>query len=98
MIDSRGPASGNLGHAMLPVVLAGTAHHEEVAVTEVPRPRRPAADGTHLERTRLAGADDGDRRILEPVPLAVGVPCHRVVTVAVQVEPDRVERLWSSGA
>ena len=45
-----------------------------------------------MERARLACADDGDGRVLELVALAVGVPRHRVVAVAVEVESDRVER------
>src|SRR3954470_7424984 len=83
---------GNLGHAVLPIVLAGTAHHEEIALTEVPCPRPPATKGAHLEGARLTGADDRHRRILEPMTLSIRVPGNRVATVAIQVEPDRVER------
>ena len=48
MIDSRGPVGvGDLGHAVLPVVLARAAHHEQIAVAEPQELRRDR---------RLAGA------------------------------------------
>src|SRR4051794_3942030 len=82
----------NLGYAVLPIVLARTAHHEQIALSEVPRPGPPATDRTYPELSWFAGADDGHGRILEMKTFTIGVPGNRIPAVAIQVEPDRVER------
>ena len=43
VIEMRGPALRTFGHRVLPVVLAGAAHDEEVAMTDVVADRPPAA-------------------------------------------------------
>ena len=68
-----------------------------------PRPRsndcaRATAARPHPQRARRADADDGDDRVVDVLPVAVAVPRHRVVAVAVAVEPDRVERLGVADA
>ena len=56
-----------LGDAVLPFVLAGTTHHQQVAVPQPPGERCPAvlavfgiAVSAHLERPALADAQDRD--------------------------------------
>ena len=89
----RGPCTTrDLGHRVLPVVLAGAAHHEQVAVAERPAQRGATATRAEPERRgapRLTIAMTG---VGDDVTVAVAVPGHRVVAVAVEVEADRVER------
>ena len=89
----RGSAARTFGHAVLPVVLAGAAHHEQVAAPEVERAGLTAAAGPDAQRAGRADADDGHDRVVDRVAVAVAVPRDRVVAVAVAVEADRVERL-----
>ena len=57
-VRDRDPRLGvaDLGDGVLPVVLAGAAHHEQVAAAEVERqrPARPAAPGPQPQRPRRA--------------------------------------------
>ena len=94
MIADRGPcACGHLRHAVLPVVLAGAAHHEQVAVAELPADcDGPPAFGRSWNGRGVPMLTMATTRVLVLEALTVGVPGDRVAAVAVEVEPDRVER------
>ena len=76
---------------MLPVMLARTSHHEEISVAEFVADRRAAVARPEPERAASSDADDGDVRFRETRAAQVAVPGDGVVSVAVPVEPDRVE-------
>ena len=73
------------------MVLAGATHDEQVAATEVVADRTPPAARAETEWAAIADADDGDVGLGQPRAAQIAVPRHGVVTVAIPVEPDRVE-------
>src|SRR4051794_34351508 len=77
---------------MLPVHLASTAHHEQVA-----RCRRNVDRSATTLRAQEEGplrteGDDRDASIAELAQLAVGVPGDAVIAVAVVVAANRAQR------
>ncbi len=76
----------HLRNRVLPVVLAGTAHDEEVAGVQDDAPAWAAMHGTESETTRSAEADDRNDGIDRPGSDAIGVSCHTVRAVAVVVD------------
>ena len=62
-------------------------------MTEVEGAGAAAAPWPEPEWARCADTDDRHDRVGHGVPVAVTVPGHRVLAVAVAVEPDRVEKL-----
>ena len=89
----------DLRDAVLPVVLAGAAHHEQVAAAEVERPRGAAATRPDPQRSApaptLTMATTGSSmysRWRSPCQATESSPC------AVAVEADRVERLGVADA
>ena len=87
----RGPAAATFGHGVLPVVLDGAAHHEQIALAEEERERVAATARSQQERPGRPDADDGDERIDLGVAHAIAVPGHAVRPAPVVVAADRVE-------
>ena len=85
-----GPGGGDLGHGVLPVVLDGPAHDEEIALAEEERQRRAATPGPQQERAgarpTLTMTTSGSACV---VAHPVAVPRHAVATVAVEVQARR---------
>src|SRR5262245_30491893 len=77
----RDPRSGvaHLRDAVLPVVLAGAAHHEEIAVTDVVADRAATRARPQPERPPRPDADDGDVELRQFRTAQVAVPGDRVV-------------------
>ncbi len=90
--DSRAAGTGLLGHRVLPIVLAGAAHDNEVPVTEAELMGGPSPAWSEQEPPTTAERDRSHQRVLVSMPIAVAVPGDAVATVAVQVDPDPIER------
>ena len=80
-----------LGNRVLPVVLAVATHHEQVARRRGEAVGTPTAAGSEQEASRPAEGDDRHEGLSLGAPDAVAVPGHRVLPVAVVVDPDRVQ-------
>ena len=73
------PGAADLGHGVLPAVLTGAAHHQQVAVADLVADRRSAAAWPQAEGTALSDADDGDDGLGTVRSAQVAVPGHGVV-------------------
>ena len=92
--DARADRTRRLGHGVLPGALAGPAHHDQVAVAQGVADLGVATDGAQAQLARRAERDDGHHRVDgAAAPVAVAVPGHRVVAVAVVAAACRHERL-----
>jgi hypothetical protein len=78
----------HLRDVVLPVHLAPTAHHEQIARTGHEVARTPTTTGSQQERAPAAQGEDRDTRVLELAQLSIAVPGDAVVPVAVVVESD----------
>jgi len=73
-----------LGIAWRPCALAGAAHDDEIAASELAGDRGAARGGPQQKTTRLAERDRRDDRALHVARRGVAVECDAVVAVAVQ--------------
>ena len=89
----------DLGHAVLPLALAGAAHHQHVAGSrgEVAGPGAAYAERADPERPPRAEGEDHDDGVVELAQLAVAVERDAVATVAVEVERERRRAALGSG-
>ena len=88
--DSRAASTGLLGHRVLPIVLAGPAHNHQVPVTKAEL-MGSLPPWSEQEPPPTAERNRSHQRVLVGVR-CVAVPGHAVAAVAVQVDPDPVER------
>src|SRR6202012_5497230 len=88
--DSRARRSGLLGHGMQPVLLAATAHDDQVAARRL-KDRAPAAVArAQEEAARRAQAEHGHDALVSFARGPIAVPARAVALVAIEVEPQSV--------
>ena len=90
--DMRAPARAVLGDGVLPLVLAGAAHHEQVATARGEGAGgRAGRAGAEQEAAPLPQRHRHDQRVGQRLAVGVAVPGDPVPPVAVEVDVHRVE-------
>ena len=96
--DPRTHRPRRLWHRMLPGALAGTAHHQQVAVADLMLDGGAAAARPKQEVAGGAQRDDGDDRVGRLPPAdGVTVSGDRVAAVPIEAHSCRTERLAQLG-